>query len=145
MNRTSLIVAAFVIVASGAYWYQTDQQTAVALAQQRPTTTGALVDITVPAALSANAEIGKKAYDAKCAECHGADAVGQNGVAPPLVHKIYEPNHHGDEAFQRAAALGVQSHHWRFGDMPPVKGITRAEVQMIVTYIRELQAANGIN
>ncbi|WP_430540810.1 c-type cytochrome [Planktotalea arctica] len=23
-----------------------------------------------------------------CAACHGVNAVGQNGVAPPLVHKV---------------------------------------------------------
>jgi hypothetical protein len=40
--------------------------------------------------------------------------------------------------------MGVQAHHWRFGNMPPVEGITRAEVATIITYIRELQRANGI-
>ena len=73
------------------------------------------------------------------------NAVGQDGVAPPLVHKIYEPSHHGDESFQRAAAVGVRAHHWSFGDMPAVEGITRGDVTMIVAYIRELQRANGIN
>ncbi|MFT6451992.1 MAG: hypothetical protein ACJA06_001479 [Halocynthiibacter sp.] len=62
-----------------------------------------------------------------------------------MVHKIYEPNHHGDEAFQRAAAAGVRSHHWGFGNMPPVEGLTRGDVTMIVAYIRELQRSNGIN
>jgi len=81
----------------------------------------------------------------KCAACHGANAAGQDGVAPPLVHVIYEPSHHGDEAFQRAAELGVRGHHWPFGNMPPVEGVTRADVTMITAYIRELQRANGIN
>lgn len=107
--------------------------------------TTAIVSISLPDALSANAEIGKVAYDAKCADCHAENAVGQNGVAPPLVHIIYEPGHHGDESFQRAVALGVRAHHWRFGDMAPVEGLTRADVAMIITYIRELQVANGIN
>jgi hypothetical protein len=73
------------------------------------------------------------------------NAAGQDGVAPPLVHIIYEPSHHGDESFQRAVAMGVRGHHWPFGDMPPVGGITRADVKMITFYIRELQLANGIN
>ncbi|WP_342743574.1 cytochrome c [Planktotalea arctica] len=68
-----------------------------------------------------------------CAACHGVNAVGQNGVAPPLVHKIYKPSHHGDESFQRAAAQGVRAHHWRLGDMPAVEGITREEVTFITT------------
>ena len=105
----------------------------------------ALVEISLPEKLSANAMLGKAAFEAKCASCHGENAVGQDGVAPPLVHRIYEPSHHGDESFQRAAALGVRSHHWRFGDMPPTKGMTRADVSMIVAYVRELQQANGID
>ena len=105
----------------------------------------ALVEITVPATLSSNAQIGQRAFETKCAACHGTNAVGQDGVAPPLIHKIYEPSHHGDEAFQRAAAIGVRTHHWPFGDMPPVEGLTRGDIVMIVAYIRELQRANGIN
>ncbi len=105
----------------------------------------ALVEIVLPANLSQIAQIGKSAFDAKCAACHGMNAVGRNGSGPPLVHKIYEPSHHGDEAFQRAVAAGVRGHHWRFGDMAPVEGLTRADVEMIIEYIRELQRANGIN
>lgn len=105
----------------------------------------ALVIVVMPESLSQNARIGQKAFEANCAACHGINAVGQDGVAPPLVHKIYEPSHHGDESFQRAAAQGVRAHHWRFGDMPAVDGITRGEVTFITTYIRELQCANGIN
>ena len=105
----------------------------------------ALVEITVPATLSSNAQIGQRAFETKCAACHGTNAVGQDGVAPPLIHKIYESSHHADETFQRAAAIGVRTHHWPFGDMPPVEGLTRGDIVMIVAYIRELQRANGIN
>ena len=83
--------------------------------------------------------------EAKCAACHGANAAGQDGVAPPLVHKIYESGHHGDAAFMLAARNGVRAHHWKFGNMPPVEGITDGEVKMIVEYVRELQQANGID
>lgn len=106
---------------------------------------GALADVLLPKTLSQNAQIGKLGFEAKCATCHGLNAAGQDGVAPPLVHIIYEPTHHGDETFQRAAAVGVRGHHWPFGDMPPVEGITRGDVTMIVAYVRELQRANGIN
>ncbi len=105
----------------------------------------ALVEIQLPNELSPDAQIGKRGFDAKCASCHGENAAGQNGLAPPLVHKIYEPNHHGDEAFIRAAQNGVRSHHWQFGDMPSVEGLTRADVQYIARYVRELQRENGIN
>ena len=106
---------------------------------------GVLANVLVPETLSQNAQIGQLGYEAKCAACHGANAAGQDGVAPPLVHMIYEPSHHGDEAFQRAAELGVQGHHWPFGNMPAVEGVTRGDVTMIIAYIRELQRANGIN
>lgn len=104
-----------------------------------------MTDVILPEVLSENALIGKRAFEASCASCHGTKAAGQEGVAPPLIHKIYEPSHHGDESFQRAAAMGVRAHHWRFGDMPAVEGITRGEVTFIITYIRELQRANGIH
>ncbi|SFI54711.1 c-type cytochrome [Jannaschia pohangensis] len=105
---------------------------------------GALVSVTLPENLSEAATVGKALFEGECAVCHGVNAAGRVGVAPPLVHRIYEPGHHGDESFQRAVALGVQAHHWPFGDMPAVEGVTRADVEMIVAYVRELQRANGI-
>ena len=86
---------------------------------------------------------GKLAYNDNCASCHGADLKGSR-EGPPFIHKVYEPSHHGDEAFYRAAANGVRAHHWRFGDMPPVAGVTREEVGDIIAYIREQQRENGI-
>jgi len=103
-----------------------------------------IVKVKLPDALSANAQIGERAFEAKCASCHGKNAVGQNGVAPPLIHKIYEPSHHADMAFVLAVRNGVRSHHWPFGDMPPVEGLTQADVQYIAKYVRELQRENGI-
>ena len=104
-----------------------------------------LANVILPEILSQNAQSGKSGFEAKCAACHGVNAAGQDGVAPPLVHKVYEPSHHGDESFQRAASLGVRAHHWPFGNMPAVEGLTRGDVKMIIAYIRELQRANGIN
>jgi mono/diheme cytochrome c family protein len=102
-------------------------------------------NVLLPDTLSKNAQIGKLAFEAKCTSCHGTNAAGRDGVAPPLVHIIYESNHHGDESFQRAVAMGVQAHHWSFGSMPAVEGLTRGDVKMIIRYIRELQRENGIN
>lgn len=102
-------------------------------------------NVLLPDTLSHNAQIGKLAFEAKCTSCHGKNAAGRDGVAPPLVHIIYESNHHGDESFQRAVAMGVQAHHWSFGNMPAVEGLTRGDVMMIIKYIRELQRENGIN
>lgn len=140
--RSIIAIGAVLAVGVLAYvvWPSIDQDMPAHVA-----TDSALVKIQLPANLSHNAQIGKQTYDVACAACHGADAVGQDGVAPPLIHKIYEPSHHGDESFQRAAAMGVQAHHWSFGNMPAVEGVTRGDVSMIVAYIRELQRANGIN
>ncbi|NOX74602.1 MAG: cytochrome c [Alphaproteobacteria bacterium] len=95
--------------------------------------------------LTGRAVIGEAAFNAKCAVCHGQNAAGQEGIAPPLIHKFYRPGHHGEEAFQRAAKGGVISHHWTFGNMPPIEGVTPGDVKAIVAYIRVLQQANGIN
>jgi len=104
----------------------------------------AIVSIELPDELSKAAQIGKLAFQSNCLACHGENAVGQKGVAPPLIHKIYEPSHHGDESFQRAVAVGVRAHHWKFGNMPAVEGLTRGDVKAIIAYVRELQEANGI-
>ena len=93
--------------------------------------------------LSSAAQMGQIAFDDNCAACHGDKAAGsENG--PPLIHKIYEPSHHGDFSFQSAAKNGVQAHHWRFGDMQPVPGVSEKQVEWIVKYVREVQRANGI-
>lgn len=103
-----------------------------------------IVSVTLPEAFSPQAQMGKRAFDAVCASCHGENAAGRVGMGPPFVHPIYQPGHHGDMAFQMAVAQGVRAHHWPFGDMPPQAGLTRGDVRNIVAYIRELQRANGI-
>lgn len=105
----------------------------------------AIAEVKVPSSFSDQAMLGKTAFEAKCADCHGQNAAGRNGKAPPLVHKIYEPSHHSDMAFILAAKNGVRAHHWRFGDMPPVEGLTQGDVKSIIHYVRELQRENGIN
>ncbi|WP_299699077.1 cytochrome c [uncultured Tateyamaria sp.] len=144
--KTTLSITAAIAVGFVGYvlWPGTDQPTPsqeaeIAFADK------ALVDIVLPDTLSVNAQIGKRGFDANCAACHGTNAVGQHGVAPPLIHIIYEPSHHGDESFQRAVAMGVRGHHWPFGSMPPIEGLNRGDVTMITAYIREVQRANGIN
>ena len=137
MNRNSLtILAAVLVLGVGSYVYFNQQQPAV---KSGPP----LAQVTVPE-LSATQLVGEVAYNKSCASCHGENAAGQDGVAPPLVHRIYEPNHHGDGAFLLAAKNGVRAHHWPFGDMPPVEGVEEADVTKIVEYVRALQRANGI-
>ncbi|EDQ35447.1 Cytochrome c [Hoeflea phototrophica DFL-43] len=104
----------------------------------------AMANVLVPE-LSAATRDGEALFVRSCADCHGTNAAGRDGIAPPLVHKIYEPNHHGDASFYLAARNGVRAHHWRFGDMPPVEGLADTDIAKIVFYVRELQRANGIH
>lgn len=93
--------------------------------------------------LSQIAQSGKIAFGKNCSACHGENLSGTE-FGPPLIHQLYVPGHHPDTAIASAAKNGVTSHHWRFGNMPPVVGITDANLRWITTYIREMQVANGI-
>ena len=137
------IMGIFALALAGtAFWYfaSKSEQSAGLVPAGDP-----IVKINLPATLSQVALRGKSGFEANCAVCHGGNAVGQVGVAPPLVHLIYEPSHHGDESFQRAVAIGVRAHHWPFGNMPPIEGLDSEAVADIITYVRELQRAKGIN
>jgi mono/diheme cytochrome c family protein len=95
-------------------------------------------------AVPAELQAGEAKFNAHCAACHGPQATGtQQG--PPLVHKIYEPNHHGDAAFLRAAEFGVKAHHWEFGNMPKIETVSSADVEQIIRYVRWLQRQAGIS
>ena len=133
VRRVILVIVALVVAGAIGWRY---------LPRTGPESGPPMADVTVPE-LSAEAKAGEAAFNDYCASCHGLNAAGQRGVAPPLVHIIYEPNHHGDQAFVRAIMLGVPAHHWQFGDMPPVEGIDAGEVRQIITYVRALQQANG--
>lgn len=93
--------------------------------------------------LSPIAKQGKLVFNKFCAQCHGVNAAGTD-KGPPLIHKIYEPNHHADESFVRAVKQGVRPHHWRFGAMPPVKELPDDFIPFVIKYVREMQKANGI-
>ncbi len=95
--------------------------------------------------LSAEAAMGRTAFGAACASCHGVNAAGTDS-GPPLIHSLYRAGHHPDQSFVNAARQGVRAHHWRFGDMPPVQiALSDAELASIVSYVREMQQANGVN
>ena len=90
------------------------------------------------------AQAGGAALFAKtCSACHGLAAAGSD-KGPPLVHKIYEPGHHGDDSIRRAVREGVRAHHWPFGDMAPVPGIADGQLERIIAHVRGLQRDAGI-
>lgn len=149
--KTSRMVGLLLILAlivGGTYFYLRHEQTVFlqSSGESRPTAPGAaLVKVILPAQYSEEARRGKTYFDAVCASCHGENASGQDGVAPPLVHKIYEPSHHGDAAFVAAVRQGSRQHHWSFGSMLPVpQPLSDAEIAAIIRYVRELQRENGI-
>ncbi len=99
--------------------------------------------VATPAPRAAEAGHGKALFEANCAQCHGADMRG-TAKGPPLLHPYYRPAHHADLAFYWAVEKGVRQHHWHFGDMPPVPGLSRADVTDIIAYVRQSQRAAGI-
>ena len=153
MNRIVLGLAVLVVVGAGAAYFWTGESEDD---RARPTVSTRMhgaeaaapapdpEDIAMPEQLSSPAQMGQIAFQENCASCHGRKGAGTD-QGPPLIHKIYEPSHHADFAFQRAVQSGVRAHHWSFGDMPPVEGVTDKQVEWITRYIREVQRANGIN
>lgn len=91
----------------------------------------------------AELQVGENKFNTHCAACHGQRGTGTD-QGPPLVHKIYEPSHHGDGAFYLAVTNGVRAHHWNFGNMPTVEGVPREDVTQIILYVRWLQRQAGI-
>lgn len=87
--------------------------------------------------------LGHQKFQQSCSGCHGTEGQGTK-QGPPLMHPFYKPSHHADGAFYRAALKGVKAHHWQFGDMPPVSGITREDMDKIVPFIRWLQREKGL-
>lgn len=93
--------------------------------------------------LMPNPAAGRGLYERTCAQCHGVDLRGSK-EGPPLLHRIYEPSHHADVAFQIAVKYGSRRHHWNFGDMKPVAGLTPDDVAHITAYVRAEQRKAGI-
>lgn len=93
--------------------------------------------------LMPNPAQGKRLFDKSCATCHGPNLKGSD-KGPPFLHPVYEPSHHGDASFQAAVRYGVRAHHWKFGDMPPVQGVSADDVAHITAYVRQQQRLIGI-
>ena len=81
---------------------------------------------------------GQQLFEQNCSACHGQNLTGSD-KGPPLLHPFYKPSHHNDASFYKAGLKGVKAHHWNFGDMPPVNGMSRKKMDRIVPYIRFYQ------
>ena len=73
---------------------------------------GTEVSVTVPT-LTGAAIKGERLFNANCGSCHGKNAAGSD-KGPPLVHKIYEPGHHGGRTRREGAPLAI----WRYAAGP---------------------------
>ena len=107
-----------------------------------PLTTGtikAAEEIPIPFPLGK----GQMLYQKYCSSCHGAELNGSD-KGPPLIHPFYKPSHHGDKSFYRAALQGTRQHHWEFGDMPAVAGMTSKKMDRLVPYVRYYQQQNKL-
>ncbi len=109
-----------------------------ALAACAPTTPGSEAAQSVGDAVA-----GEPLYQNNCAQCHGTDLRGTD-QGPPHLDKVYESGHHADISFTLAVERGVPAHHWDFGPMPPIEGLTADDVADIIAYVREQQRAVGI-
>ena len=127
----ALGLAALVAVGLLAYFALSEDESAVVTVE------------VLPAELSDEGLHGEALFKANCQACHGTNAAGTK-LGPPLIHDIYNPGHHSDEAFYLAAATGVRQHHWPYGDMPAQPQVEREDVTLIIRFVRELQEANGI-
>jgi mono/diheme cytochrome c family protein len=85
---------------------------------------------------------GEALYRQSCSSCHGVDLRGTN-EGPSQLSVVYEPNHHPDDSFRGAIAQGVSAHHWNFGDMEPIIGLSATEVDAIIQYVRDRQTEDG--
>ncbi|NQV56390.1 MAG: cytochrome c [Rhodospirillales bacterium] len=87
--------------------------------------------------------LGKALFNKNCASCHGVSLKGtENG--PPFLHRFYHPGHHADGSFFIAVTRGVRQHHWKFGNMEPLPGVSRPMITSIVKYVRYMQKQAGI-
>ena len=90
----------------------------------------------------ASSSDGATIYAASCASCHGVD-LGGTDKGPSHLSIVYEPNHHSDDSFRGAIANGAAQHHWNFGDMPAVTGLSDSDVDAVIAFVRAEQERQG--
>ncbi|MFT6812462.1 MAG: mono/diheme cytochrome c family protein [Ilumatobacter sp.] len=81
-------------------------------------------------------------YQSNCASCHGANLQGTD-KGPSHLSIVYEPNHHGDDAFRSAIINGAQQHHWNFGEMAAITGLDDDQIDDVIAYVRSEQERQG--
>lgn len=99
-------------------------------------------DSTPPGDVAPGNERGAEVYAESCASCHGEDLRGTDD-GPSHLSIVYEPGHHSDDSFRSAIANGASQHHWTFGDMDPVEGLSDSDVEAVIAFVRAEQERLG--
>ena len=98
-----------------------------------------LVVVAVPLCLTAQGTTGagKNVYDKKCAACHGKYGEGKVAIAKRLGAKMH---HLGSKAVQAKTNTQLRREIIEgIGKMKPVKGLSKADLTHLFTYIRTLK------
>ena len=135
MNKLYVYILGAITVIAGLYYAST-------ISAQ--STDEKAISQTIMPVLDQTFDDGRQLYASNCAGCHGKTLGGVVSNGPPLVHAYYHSGHHGDEAFYRAVAKGVQAHHWRFGNMSKIESLDRSDVRKVIKFVRAVQSANGL-
>lgn len=99
-------------------------------------------DAVAPAASGDVEGRGAEVYASSCASCHGADLRGTD-KGPSHLSIVYEPNHHNDDSFRSAIVNGSPQHHWGFGNMEPVGGLSDEDIDAVIAFVRSEQQQQG--
>lgn len=98
--------------------------------------------IAIPVQSAELVAAGQVIYERACSSCHGSDLRGTDR-GPSHLSAVYRPNHHSDAAFLLAVKVGVAEHHWRFGAMEPVPGLTDEDIAAVTAFVRDTQRTEG--
>ena len=151
MTRSGIVVAIFMLAAIFGLPYLGEERREAGFvlpvspppSVKRPPLENRPLLVKLPEQLSLAAKAGQVLFAENCQPCHGANAGGTDS-GPPLVHKLYEPETRTDFSIYRAVKFGVRSQNWKFGDMPAINGVSDQEIEMIISFVRAMQKANGI-
>lgn len=88
------------------------------------------VAVSVAFAAPALAEEGKALFARKCAACHGPDGKGKTPMGQKLGAKDLSGTKDSEADIARYVETGK-------GKMPPVKGMTKDEVQAVAKFVKD--------
>lgn len=85
-------------------------------------------------------ERGASIYASGCAQCHGGDLAGSER-GPSFLDPVYGPGQLDYAAFVDAIRNGAEQRLWEFGPMPGNPGVGDEQIDAVVAFVRDRQAA----